>query len=466
MERVFLFAYRARAFAAALFVALVASCAGTPNGDEPSNIPDNGGFVNAQKSVVKIDVWTVSQKDGGSTTTHSIGSGVIISDDGLVLTNAHVVNVYASKIVVTLSDLERVGADFVGWDHWTDLAVIRLDKAELAKRGIKLSSAHFGDSSKLVAGQVVYAIGTPHGFARTLTRGIVSNLNRFFEGTILNSGYETGSFNTWIQTDAAINPGNSGGPLVLSNGLVVGINTRKYAGDGASNLGFAVPANVAKTVLKSLVERGRVERSYIGVSAAPLQDMERFFEVETNRGVLVRNVDPLSPAANAGIIPGDIILKVDSKPVDGRFPEQLPDIMNLIASLDVGTSVRLEILRAGRIFEKTVQTELLESRVGMEKTYEKWGVGVREITKVYARERKIDCPSNQLVIGVRSGYPFALSGLCAGDIIVAVDGAPIKSTSDLDKAYARYLSAPKEKILMQIQRNHSALYLILNSPKK
>ena len=456
MEKAFLL-YRARAFAAALFVVLLASCAGTPNGDEPSNIPDNGGFVNAQKSVVKIDVWTVSQKDGGSTTAHSIGSGVIISGDGLVLTNAHVVNVYASKIVVTLSDLERVGAEFVGWDHWTDLAVIR---------GIKLSRAYFGDSSKLVAGQVVYAIGTPHGFARTLTRGIVSNLNRFFEGTILNSGYETGSFNTWIQTDAAINPGNSGGPLVLSNGLVVGINTRKYAGDGASNLGFAVPANVAKTVLKSLVERGGVERSYIGVSAAPLQDMERFFEVETNRGVLVRNVDPLSPAANAGIIPGDIILKVDSKPVDGRFPEQLPDIMNQIASLDVGSCVRLEILRAGRVFEKTVQTELLESRVGMEKTYEKWGVGVREITKVYARERKIDCPSNQLVIGVRSGYPFALSGLCAGDIIVAVDGATIKSTSDLDKAYARYLSSPKEKILMQIQRNHSALYLILNSPKK
>ena len=316
-------------FAAALLCAaclFVCSCASTFSDESP----DNSGFDGLLESVVKIDVWEKSQKDGGNLTTRAIGSGVIIDGNGTILTNAHVVNCYATKIVVTLANLERVKADFVGWDHWTDLALIRLDGKDLEKRGLKFKHADFGDSSKLKSGQVVYAVGTPHGFARTVTRGIISNTSRYFEGTILNSGYETGNFNTWLQTDAAINPGNSGGPLVLPNGKIVGINTR--ARTNSNNLGFAVPSNVAQFVADALEKSPLVERGYIGVTPAPLQDMEHFYEIAVNRGVLVQNVDADSPAAKVGVQPGDIILKIDDAETDGRFPEQLPDIMNKIAT--------------------------------------------------------------------------------------------------------------------------------------
>ena len=145
--------------------------------------PQNDGFDNLVKSVVKIDVWEKSQKDGGSLTVRSIGSGVIMDSDGTILTNAHVVNCYATKIIVTLANLERVKAEFIGWDHWTDLALIRLDMADIKKRGLSFSHAEFGDSASLRSGEVVYAVGTPHGYARTVTRGIISNTDRYFEGT-------------------------------------------------------------------------------------------------------------------------------------------------------------------------------------------------------------------------------------------------------------------------------------------
>ena len=151
---------------------LLCSCAST----EPS-FPDNKGFDNLLQSVVRIDVWEATQKNGDSTIVRSIGSGVIMGEDGMVLTNAHVANRYATKIIITLSNLERVPAKFIGWDHWTDLAVVQLDTDDVKSRNLSFSHAQFGDSAKLHAGEVVYAVGTPHGFARTVTRGIISNLH-------------------------------------------------------------------------------------------------------------------------------------------------------------------------------------------------------------------------------------------------------------------------------------------------
>lgn len=448
-------------FAAALLCAaclFVCSCAST----FPDESPDNSGFDGLLESVVKIDVWEKSQKDGGNLTTRAIGSGVIIDGNGTILTNAHVVNCYATKIVVTLANLERVKADFVGWDHWTDLALIRLDGKDLEKRGLKFKHADFGDSSKLKSGQVVYAVGTPHGFARTVTRGIISNTSRYFEGTILNSGYETGNFNTWLQTDAAINPGNSGGPLVLPNGKIVGINTR--ARTNSNNLGFAVPSNVAQFVAGALEKSPLVERGYIGITPAPLQDMEHFYEIAVNRGVLVQNVDADSPAAKVGVQPGDIILKIDDAETDGRFPEQLPDIMNKIATKKVGDTVRLEILRNGKILEESPVCERLESRVGREFSLEKWGVGLQEITTVFKREAKIKCDSNLMVIGLRNGFPFDLAGICSGDIIVSVNRKKIASAAELNEIYEK-LADKKEKVLIEVQRNNAVSFHILDPNK-
>ena len=423
----------------------------------------NSDFENLLNSVVKIDVWEVSQKDGGSQTNRSIGSGVIMSEDGMVLTNAHVVNCYATQIVVTLANLERVHAKLVGWDHWTDLAVIKLDEDDIKKRNIKLNYAKFGDSNKLTTGEVVYAVGTPHGYARTATRGIVSNTNRFFDGTILNSGYETGSFNTWIQTDAAINPGNSGGPLVLPNGDVVGINTRVHA--KSNNLGFAVPSDVAKSVMKKIIENGVVERAYIGITPAPLQEMESFFDIDANSGVLVQNVDALSPSAVAGIIAGDIILKINGKKIDGRFPEQIPSIMNMIANVKIDSEIELELLRDGKIFTKKIKTEKLESRVGREYALEKWGVGMRNITTSFAREAKIETDSRLMVVGVRSGFPFDNANIDRGDIIISINRKKITNEEQLRQVYDDYCKNPK-KILLEIMRDGSLSFVIITPTEK
>ena len=421
---------------------------------------DNSGFSNLLNSVVKIDVWLKSQANGDNFTERTIGSGVIMSEDGLILTNSHVVNEYATKLIVTLPNLERVHAKFVGWDHWTDLAVIALDMDELKRRGLqnKFSHAEFGDSSKLRAGDIVYAVGTPHGFARTVTRGIISNVDRYFEGTLLNSGYETGNFNTWLQTDAAINPGNSGGPLVTPDGKVVGINTRAII--NSNNLGFSVPSSVAESVMKELVKKSKVERAYIGITPAPLQDMENFFDLDINCGMLVQNVDTGSPAALAGITPGDIILKINSEYVDGRFPEQLPAIMNKIASMKAGDTVVMSVMRNGKAFECSAICEPLESRVGHEYALEKWGVGLREITKSYARESKIKSNSNMMVIGVRNGYPFEVAGINSGDIITSINKVDIKNFDDLKKAYDAYVKSPK-RTLVEIQRAGAISYHVI-----
>jgi serine protease Do len=181
-----------------------------------------------------------------------VGSGVIISEEGHILTNAHVVSTFAEEIRITLSNLERVSAKLVGWDHWTDLALLKLDLYELEGRGLSFTIAEFGDSDEVYPGLTVFAVGTPNGLTRTVSRGIISNTNRFFEGADGVRGYETGYFNTWLQTDAAINPGNSGGPLVREDGKIIGINTRAYL--GSNNLGFAVPGKTAQFVLSGLLE--------------------------------------------------------------------------------------------------------------------------------------------------------------------------------------------------------------------
>jgi serine protease Do len=203
----------------------------------------SGGFDRLLDSVVRIDVRELNFEEGARRIDASIGSGVILTQDGLILTNAHVAGPRSVEINVTLSNLERVGARLIGWDHWTDLSLLRINLDDVKRRQLAFKHAEFGDSERLYVGETVYAVGTPHGLTRTVTRGIISNNNRYFEDTEGVDGYETGNFNTWLQTDAAINPGNSGGPLVTEDGRIVGITSRAYL--GANNLGFAIPSSIA-----------------------------------------------------------------------------------------------------------------------------------------------------------------------------------------------------------------------------
>ncbi len=416
------------------------------------------GFNRLLDAVVRIDVREIEFTDGAKRITGGVGSGVIISSDGLVLTNAHVVSPQAVEVSITLASLERVNAKLVGWDHWTDLALLRIDLDAVKRRNLSFTAAEFGDSDDLFVGQTVYAVGTPHGLTRTVTRGIISNNDRYFEDSRGVNGYETGAFNTWLQTDAAINPGNSGGPLVTEDGKVIGINSRGYI--GADNLGFAIPARVARSVAATLVKSGAVTRSYAGIGFRELQDLERFYSLSANTGVLVANVDVGSPAAKAGLRAGDVVLTLNGQKVDGRFPEQLPPIQQSIASLPVGATVKLGVKRGDRLVELGAVTEKLESRVGEEWAFEKWGLTVRKVSRAYARENQLTDETGVVVLGVQPGYPAAEAGLARGDIITKVGSKTIAELAQLKALYAAYEAKPEPQLVEAQRSRRISLYVI------
>ncbi len=434
-------------FALSLFLPAFASASGM-----------SPGFNALLDAVVRIDVREIAFEGGTRRYTASLGSGVIVSENGLVLTNAHVASPRAIELNLTLANLERVSAKLVGWDHWTDLAVLQLDMDEVRRRGWKLQHAEFGESESLYPGQVVYAVGTPHGLTRTVTRGIVSNTSRYFEDNRGVNGYETGMFNTWLQTDAAINPGNSGGPLVTEDGKVIGISSRGYL--GANNLGFAIPAAIARTVLTQLGRDEKIVRSYVGIVPGALQDLENFYSLEVRTGMLINSVDPGSPAAKSGLRGGDIVLSIDGAKIDGRFPEQLPPIQNMIATQPVGATLAFTVKRGGDVRDFQVVTEKLESRVGEEWALEKWGLSVRKVSRAYARENQLDDTTGVVVIGVQPGFPAEVAGLSRGDIITKINQAPIDSLDVIKEAHASYEAKPAPT-LFETQRNRRvSLYIV------
>ena len=416
------------------------------------------GFNQLFDAVVRIDVREVAFEDGAKRLSASIGSGVILSKDGLILTNAHVASPRAVELSVTLASLERVSAHLVGWDHWTDLAVLQIDLAEVKRRGLKFTHAEFGNSDELYVGQTVYAVGTPFGLTRTATKGIISNNRRYFEDNHGVNGYETGSFNTWLQTDAAINPGNSGGPLVTEDGKVIGISSRGYL--GANNLGFAIPASTAQRVMNGLTRDGAITRSYLGLKPRALQDLENFYALALNNGMLVDSVDRGSPADRAGLRGGDILLAVNGVKVDGRFPEQLPPIQNMIASVPVGTAIKLSVKRGAQTTDYNLVTEKLESRVGEEWVLEKWGLSVRKVTRTYARDNQLDDANGVLVIGVQPGFPADVAGLSRGDIITKINRQAVTNLATIQAQHTAYVAKPAP-VLVEAQRNREVSLYVL-----
>lgn len=436
-----------RCVAAVLAIALVS--AGTARA---SNIDEN--IRNARKKVfpalVNVQPITETFKGGQKVVTgSSVGSGVIFTKEGHVLTNFHVAG-HAKKVICTLGTKERIHGKVVGGDPWTDLAVLQLDLAEWKKihPELALPVAELGASADLEVGETVMAMGSPLGLARTLTVGVISNTERYLgDDMTLPSGERTGLFNTWLQTDAAISPGNSGGPLVSLEGKVIGINSRAV-GLG-SNLGFAVPVDLVKQVVKQILDKGSVTRSTVGVRLQELRELEEHFGVDMKRGVLVAAVEPSSPAQKAGLKAGDLILSLDGKDLSARFSEELPVIYELFAQLPVDSKHVLAVLRQGKEQKIEVVTELLTQIRGDESEEQGWGLTVRDLTE--AQKRQLDVADGVYVTGTRPGGPAEKAKFQEGDVIRFVDGAPTPDLEAFKKAVEETLKNKETKKVVGVK---------------
>jgi serine protease Do len=209
-----------------------------------------------------------------------------------------------------------------------------------------------------------------------------------------------------------------------------------------------------------LLAHGRVTRSYIGIVPRALQDLEHFYSVALNTGMLINSVDPGSPAASAGLRSGDILLAINGRKVDGRFPEQLPPIQNTIASLPVGSTVRLSVKRGAKTMDVSVVTEKLESRMGEEWAFDKWGLSVRKVSRAYARVNQLDDDTGVIVIGVQAGFPAASAGLAPGDVITKVDQQLLTSLDVLKKIYHSFEAKPASLLLLTTRDRRVSLYVL------
>jgi serine protease Do len=451
----------------AAFSFLSSGCAALKKPTEPfpSATPDAVVMVTKKifPAVVRLDVAAETYSQGKRTLQRGIGSGVIIDEEGRVLTNYHVAG-RSVEIYVTLENKERVPAKLIGDDHWTDLAIVQMDMETIRKRKIPFSYAELGESNTIVTGQDVMAVGTPFGLARTMTLGVVSNNERtFYPERMTIDEYETGDFSNWIQMDTPINPGNSGGPLVDLTGKVVGINTR----GGGQNLNFAIPIDTAKQVVSAILasagpdKKGHVDRSDLGIDFKPLQDLETYFDIDINKGVLVNSVEPKSPAANAGVRTQDILLKIDDHPTNVRFPEEVAAVRKLIADYPIGSNVKLTIKRGKENIELWAETQKLESTIGEEKELKDWGTSIRDVTRKYANEARLDSDEGVLVTTLNPGYPGEKAELQGGDVILSIDG---KNATDIDefmKLYKQTVDAKKTRILLGIQRGRGRRTMLL-----
>ena len=414
-------------------------------------------------AVVRLDVAQEIYSEGKRNLRRGIGSGVIIDDDGRVLTNYHVAG-RAAEIFVTLASKERVHAKLIGDDHWTDLAIVQMDMDELKRKRATFSHAILGESAHLQPCENVMAVGTPFGLARTVTLGIVSNTERtFYPEEMKIDEYETGEFSNWIQMDTPINPGNSGGPLVDMRGRVVGINTR----GGGQNLNFAVPVDTAREVVAAILKsagpdkKGRVERSDLGIDLKPLQDLENFYGIDINKGVLINSVDRGSPAMKAGVKTQDILLAIDGKPINVRFPEEVAPARRVIADLPIGKEVELSIMRGRENLSIKVKTQKLEGAVGQERELKIWGVSVRDVTTRYANEQQLDDDTGVVVTTLSPGYPAAKAELQSGDIIRYINGEKVEDLDAFMKMYDKSTKAKESRVMIEVKRGRGVRRAVL-----
>jgi serine protease Do len=285
-----------------------------------------------------------------------------------------------------------------------------------------------------------------------MTLGIVSNTERTFYPEQQAIGeYETGAFSNWIQMDTPIAPGNSGGPLVDLTGKIVGINTRGFAGQA---LNFAIPIDLAKRVATEILrtatpeKKGSVTRADLGLDLKPMQDLETYYDIDINKGVLVNGVDRGSPAAKAGLKAQDIILSIDGKPTNVRFPEELAPTRQRVADLTIGQEVSIDLLREGKPTSVKLAAVKLESVVGDEREARAWGLSVREVTRPYANKRQLDDDEGVVITSLTRGYPGDKAELQEGDVIRAINGQKVTDLAEFTKLFDESVKQKKDRVLL------------------
>jgi serine protease Do len=390
---------------------------------------------------------------GGGMKGQGLGSGFILNAEGLILTNNHVVK-DATDIHVRLSDNTEYAAKVVGKDAATDVALIQIVSPPKSLPVVTL-----GDSDVLRQGDFVVAIGSPFGLRETATLGIVSAKHRAGVG-------QGGSYDDFIQTDAAINSGNSGGPLFNLRGEVVGINTAIVSPQIGSGIGFAVPINLAKSLLPQLKAKGRVVRGYMGVAVSELTpDLAKAFALPPGtKGALIQNVRPKEPAAKAGIEPGDLVTRVNGKPV-----ESSGDLTRQVALVPPGEKVEITVLRKGSeksfTFPVANRPDDLVRADGDEPAEQgteaskspKLGVKLQALTPELAKQLKVDGDEGVVVADVTADGPADRAGVARGDLILEVNRKPVASANDVVAAVGKLKDG--DIVLLRVRRGDSALFV-------
>jgi serine protease Do len=384
---------------------------------------------------------------------HGMGSGVVISPDGYIVTNNHVVD-GAVDIRVTTSNRRVLKAKLIGTDPLTDLAVLKVNASDLA-------SAPWGDSKEVRPGQTVLAFGNPYGFRFTVTRGIVSAVNRANPDSTDPS--KPGAF---IQTDAAINPGNSGGPLVDARGEVVGINTFLVSPSGTfSGMGFAIPSQIVRPTVETLIRDGKVSHGHIGIGIADVTpENAKFFDNSTTGGV-VTQVEPDSPGAKAGLQIGDVITEID-----GQKLTDASELQVMVGQKQPGSKITLKVLREGKSMTIPVTLEELGNRQaegsddsanGERKMH--WGIGLGNLTPELREQLQAPHEIHGAVIEqVQPGSSADNAGLQQGDIILEVNRHKVQSASDVQQALSSV--AKGQDALLLVWSNGGNSFRVLHSP--
>lgn len=381
---------------------------------------------------------------GRSQERQSLGSGFIFSEDGYILTNAHVVE-GADEIVVRLNDRRELQAELVGADAQTDVALLKVEASDLP-------TLEIGNSEELQVGQWVAAIGSPFGFDYSVTAGIISAINR----TLPRDAYVP-----FIQTDVAINPGNSGGPLFNLDGEVVGINAQIFTRSGGfMGLSFAIPINVAMDVASQLREDGRVSRGWLGVMIQPVsRDLAESFGMDSPSGALIADLDPEGPAAQAGLEAGDIVLEVNGEEV-----ERSRNLPRLIGTVDPGEEAELTIMRDGERQEISVtigdwpESEQAEPAGTDESDAQaRLGIAVAELDE--AERERLGVDSGVLVRDIDPRGAAAEAGVLPGDVIVSLDHHAVESASQLRELVE---SLPTDRAVpVRLYRDGRSLFVAL-----